>query len=91
MTRDGQIEERPGFEMGAVYRSCPVLRDHIALSAVLRGELEAGKRSGRVWMPYENNGLKASRTIVAPVACLRILRPRRRVNWSMNVGLRACV
>ena len=40
MTRDGQIEERPGFEMGAVYRSCPVLRDHIALSAVLRGELE---------------------------------------------------
>ena len=41
MTRDGQIEERPGFEMGAVYRSCPVLRDHIALSAVLRGELES--------------------------------------------------
>ena len=27
--------------MGAVYRSCPVLRDHIALSAVLRGELES--------------------------------------------------
>lgn len=39
MTRDGQVEERPGSEMDAVYRSCPVLRDHIALGAVLRGDL----------------------------------------------------
>ena len=38
MSRDGQIEERPAAEMGAVYRSCPVLKDHIALGAVLRGE-----------------------------------------------------
>ena len=38
MSRDGQIEDRPAAEMGAVYRSCPVLKDHIALGAVLRGE-----------------------------------------------------
>ena len=37
MTRDGHIEERPGAEMEAVYRSCPVLRDNIALGAILRG------------------------------------------------------
>ncbi len=38
MNRDGQIEERPAAEMAAVYRSCPVLRDAIALGAVLRGQ-----------------------------------------------------
>ena len=37
MSRDGQIEERSAEEMGAEYRSCPVLKDHIALRAVLRG------------------------------------------------------
>ena len=37
MTRDGQIEERTADQMGAVYRSCPVLREHIALKAVLQG------------------------------------------------------
>ena len=37
MTRDGQIEERPGNEMNAVYRGCPVLRENIALGAVLQG------------------------------------------------------
>lgn len=38
MGLDGQVEERPAGAMGAEYRSCPVLREHIALSAVLRGE-----------------------------------------------------
>jgi len=37
MSYDGQIEERAADLMGAVYRSCPVLCDHIALGAVLRG------------------------------------------------------
>jgi UDP-N-acetylenolpyruvoylglucosamine reductase len=37
MSYDGQIEERAADQMGAVYRSCPVLRDHIALGAVLQG------------------------------------------------------
>ena len=37
MSYDGQIEERSAAEMGAEYRSCPVLKDHIALHAVLRG------------------------------------------------------
>jgi UDP-N-acetylenolpyruvoylglucosamine reductase len=32
------VKERPAAEMAAVYRSCPVLRDTIALGAVLRGE-----------------------------------------------------
>ena len=38
MGRDGQVEERPAAEMAAVYRSCPVLRENIALGAVLRGQ-----------------------------------------------------
>ena len=38
MSRDGQVEERPAAEMEAVYRGCAVLRDHIALSAVLLGQ-----------------------------------------------------
>ena len=38
MGSDGRVEERPAAEMAAVYRSCPVLRDTIALGAVLRGE-----------------------------------------------------
>jgi UDP-N-acetylenolpyruvoylglucosamine reductase len=38
MGRDGKVEERPAAEMAAVYRSCPVLRNTIALGAVLRGE-----------------------------------------------------
>ncbi|SVC96506.1 uncharacterized protein METZ01_LOCUS349360, partial [marine metagenome] len=37
MTHDGKIEERTADQMGAVYRSCPVLREHIALKAVLQG------------------------------------------------------
>ena len=38
MNRAGQIEDRPAAEMAAVYRSCPVLREAIALGAVLRGQ-----------------------------------------------------
>lgn len=34
---DGAVEERPAAAMGAGYRSCEVLREHIALGAVLRG------------------------------------------------------
>ena len=37
MTRDGQVEERSADQMGAVYRSCPVLHEHIALEATLQG------------------------------------------------------
>jgi len=37
MTHGGKIEERTADQMGAVYRSCPVLREHIALKAVLQG------------------------------------------------------
>ena len=37
MTRDGQVEERSADQMEAVYRSCPVLREHIALEATLQG------------------------------------------------------
>jgi len=61
MTRDGQIEERTGFEMGAVYRSCPVLRDHIALSAVLRGKLE-----GREEVRARMDALRQQRTESQP-------------------------
>ncbi len=38
MDRDGQVEEQPAAEMAAEYRSCPVLRENIALSAVLCGQ-----------------------------------------------------
>ena len=38
MGDDGTVEERPAAVMAAEYRSCPLLRDHIALGAVLRGE-----------------------------------------------------
>ena len=38
MGRDGQVEEQPAAEMAAEYRSCPVLRENIALSAVLCGQ-----------------------------------------------------
>lgn len=34
----GHAEERRGSDIGAQYRSCPFLRQHLALSAVLAGE-----------------------------------------------------
>ena len=36
------MRERAARELSAGYRSCPMLKDHIALTAVLRGE--PGKR-----------------------------------------------
>ena len=39
MTRGGSVEERPVDQMGAIYRSCPILNEHIALEATLRGVL----------------------------------------------------
>jgi UDP-N-acetylenolpyruvoylglucosamine reductase len=38
MDRCGQIEELPPAKMNVVYRSCGVLKDKIALSAILSGE-----------------------------------------------------
>jgi UDP-N-acetylenolpyruvoylglucosamine reductase len=37
MDLEGQAHERPVQELLASYRSCPILRTHIALAAVLRG------------------------------------------------------
>jgi UDP-N-acetylenolpyruvoylglucosamine reductase len=37
MDYDGGVQERPAAEMGAIYRSCEMLRTHIALGAVLKG------------------------------------------------------
>ena len=37
MANDGSIEEKTAAEMGAVYRSCPLLKENIALGAVLEG------------------------------------------------------
>ena len=39
MTRDGHIKERLVNQMGAIYRSCPILGENIALEATLRGIL----------------------------------------------------
>ncbi len=44
MDFDGQVNERGAVEFSAAYRSCPVLKTHIALAAVLRcglGQREA--------------------------------------------------
>jgi UDP-N-acetylmuramate--alanine ligase len=38
MDSEGQIHERPARDLSASYRSCPLLKNHIALSAVLRGQ-----------------------------------------------------
>lgn len=38
MDADGRIEEMPGTAAGAQYRSCPLLRERVALGAALRGE-----------------------------------------------------
>lgn len=38
MRFDGIVHERPARELSAAYRSCPALRTHIALAAVLRGQ-----------------------------------------------------
>lgn len=35
----GQVIEKVGFEVPVKYRSCPMLREHIALGAVLKGEM----------------------------------------------------
>jgi UDP-N-acetylenolpyruvoylglucosamine reductase len=35
---DGTVRERSAQELAAVYRSCPALKTHIALAAVLRGQ-----------------------------------------------------
>lgn len=40
MDREGNIEERPLSEIPFEYRSCPLLKTHIALSALLRGRAE---------------------------------------------------
>ena len=37
MANDGSIEEKTAAEMGAVYRSCPLLKENIALGAMLEG------------------------------------------------------
>jgi UDP-N-acetylenolpyruvoylglucosamine reductase len=37
MDHDGHVQECAGTEAGAGYRSCPLLTNHIALSAVLKG------------------------------------------------------
>jgi len=42
MDFNGEVHERAARELSASYRSCPMLRTHIALTAVLRGE--PGKR-----------------------------------------------
>ena len=39
MTKDGYVKERPVNQMGAIYRSCPILGENIALEATLRGVL----------------------------------------------------
>lgn len=41
MDPQGRIDERPAAEIEAHYRSCPLLRTHIALGAVLRGTLSS--------------------------------------------------
>ena len=38
MDRTGRVQEIPGVEAGAQYRGCPMLREQMALGAVLRGE-----------------------------------------------------
>jgi UDP-N-acetylenolpyruvoylglucosamine reductase len=38
VTPEGEIEERLGSELEVGYRSCPIFRTHVALSAVLTGE-----------------------------------------------------
>ncbi|MFN0066272.1 MAG: UDP-N-acetylmuramate dehydrogenase [Limisphaerales bacterium] len=38
MDAEGGVHERLAAEVRAEYRACPLLRDHVALSAVLRGE-----------------------------------------------------
>lgn len=35
---DGTVHDRMARDMTVVYRSCPMLKEHIALSAVLRGQ-----------------------------------------------------
>jgi UDP-N-acetylmuramate--L-alanine ligase/UDP-N-acetylenolpyruvoylglucosamine reductase len=37
MDHAGQIQERPAAEVNVEYRGCPLLRNHIALGAVLKG------------------------------------------------------
>ncbi|MBL9166862.1 MAG: UDP-N-acetylmuramate dehydrogenase [Verrucomicrobiales bacterium] len=37
MTPGGEIEEHPAAEVESRYRCCPILKTHVALSAVLRG------------------------------------------------------
>ena len=38
MSFDGKVQEQPARELAAAYRSCPALKTHIALAAVLRGQ-----------------------------------------------------
>jgi UDP-N-acetylenolpyruvoylglucosamine reductase len=40
MDRAGNVEERPASEVPAEYRSCPLLKTHIALAVVLRGRTD---------------------------------------------------
>jgi UDP-N-acetylenolpyruvoylglucosamine reductase len=42
MDREGEVHERPARELSPGYRSCPMLKTHVALSAVLQGR--AGER-----------------------------------------------
>jgi UDP-N-acetylenolpyruvoylglucosamine reductase len=69
MSRDGQIEERPAVEMGAVYRSCPVLKDHIALGAVLRG-VPADSESVRARMEEFRQHRTTTQPAVRSAGCM---------------------
>jgi UDP-N-acetylenolpyruvoylglucosamine reductase len=44
MDRDGNVRERPGADMGAVYRNCEALKTQIVLNAVLRGRPDSPDR-----------------------------------------------
>jgi UDP-N-acetylenolpyruvoylglucosamine reductase len=69
MTRNGQIEEWQSAEMKAVYRNCPMLKDNIAMGAVLRGE-PADSETVRISMEKYRNRRTTNQPNARSAGCM---------------------
>jgi len=52
MSFDGTVQEQAARELPVAYRSCPALKTHIALAAVLRGQAGSGEAIARRMNEY---------------------------------------
>ena len=84
MDSEETISERPPPRFHVEYRSCPMLKTHIALRAVLLGVPRRAKIIERKMNECSQNVGNPSRKPPAPAAFQKFLRPFPPANWSRN-------